>query len=85
VLRPGGVALIIDLRPDVSVQAIDDFNRTARRTGLPAVFTKWTFLHFLARNAHSKTEFEQMIRRTGFSRHEIKEDSMGYEVWLWKD
>jgi ubiquinone/menaquinone biosynthesis C-methylase UbiE len=85
VLKQGGTALIVDLRPDVSAQAVDDFNRKARRTGFSAWFTKWTFLHFLARNAHSKAEFEQMIRRTGFSRHEIREDSLGYEVWLWKD
>ncbi|HUI72382.1 MAG TPA: class I SAM-dependent methyltransferase [Spirochaetia bacterium] len=85
VLRSGGTALIIDLRPDVSPQAIDDFNLTAHRVGIPALFMKWTFLHFLARNAHSKGELEEMISRTGFSRHRIDEDSMGYQVWLWKD
>jgi ubiquinone/menaquinone biosynthesis C-methylase UbiE len=85
VLKQRGAALIVDLRPDVSAQAVDDFNRKARRSGLSAAFMKWTFLHFLARNAHSKADLERMIRRTGFSRHDIREDPLGYEVWLWKD
>ena len=85
VLKRGGVALIVDLRPDVSAAAVDDFNHRAQRTGLPALFTRWTFLHFLARNAHSREELEVMIRRTGFSRHEIQEDPLGYEIRLWKD
>ena len=85
VLRAGGGALIIDLRPDVSVRTVDEYNRSSGRRGFPAFLTKRAFLSFLARNAHSKAELEEMIGRTGFSRHEIREDLMGYEVWLWKD
>lgn len=85
VLKRRGTALIIDLRPDVAPQTIDEYNRKAHRQGISGLFMKWTFLGFLRKNAHSKAEFEGMIRLTGFDRHEIREDSMGYEVWLWKD
>jgi ubiquinone/menaquinone biosynthesis C-methylase UbiE len=85
VLRAGGGALIIDLRPDVSVRTVDEYNRSSGRKGFPAFLTKRAFLGFLAKNAHSKAELEEMIGRTGFSRHEIREDPMGYEVWLLKD
>ncbi len=85
VLKRGGTALIIDLRPDVGAQTIDEYNRKAHREGISGLFMKWTFLSFLRKNAHSKAELEGMIRLTGFDRREIKEDPMGYEVWLWKD
>ena len=85
VLKPGGTALIIDLRPDVSPRAIDAYNSRAGRRGVSSLFMKWTFLHFLRKTAHPKAELEQMIRRTAFGRHEIREDPLGYEVWLWKE
>jgi hypothetical protein len=75
----------VDVRPDISPQAVDELNRRLCRTGLSAWLMKWTFLHFLARIAHSRAELNAMIHRTGFSRQEIREDSLGYEVWLWKD
>ncbi|HTP57592.1 MAG TPA: class I SAM-dependent methyltransferase, partial [Spirochaetia bacterium] len=68
VLKRRGTALIVDLKPDVRPEAVDDFNRRARRTGLSALFTKWTLLHLLAQNAHSREELAAMIRGTGFSR-----------------
>jgi ubiquinone/menaquinone biosynthesis C-methylase UbiE len=85
VLRRPGTALIIDLRPDVTPQAVDDYARRSGRGGASALFLKWAFLHFLAKRAHSRDELERLISRTAFARHEITEDPLGYEVWLFKD
>ena len=85
VLRRPGTALIIDLRPDVTPQAIDEYINRSHRKGASAVLLKWTFLQFLRKAAHSKADFECLIARTGFSRHEIREGPMDYEVWLFKE
>ncbi len=85
VLKRQGTALIVDLKPDVTPHAVDEYiSRTGRR-GASALFLKWTFLHFLRKRAHGRQELESLISRTGFSRHEIREDPLGYEVWLYKD
>ncbi len=85
VLTRPAIALIVDLKPDVTPQAVDEYiSRTGRR-GASALFLKWSFLHFLNRRAHGKEELERLIARTAFSRYEIKEDPLGYEVWLFKD
>jgi ubiquinone/menaquinone biosynthesis C-methylase UbiE len=85
VLRRRGTALIVDLRPDVTPEAVDLYIRRTRRTRASAVFLKWAFLHMLRKTAHSKEEFEDFISRTAFARHEIREDPLDYEVWLFKE
>lgn len=85
VLRRRGTALIVDLRPDVTPEAVDHYIRKSRRTRASAAFMRWTFLHMLRKTAHSKEEFEDLVSRTAFSGHEIREDPLGYEVWLYKE
>lgn len=36
------------------------------------------------KTAHSKEEFEKFIAQTKFSKHEILESSIGYDIWLYK-
>lgn len=84
VLKPGGRALIIDLRRDASPamvnQAVDDM----RLGPVNRVITKLTFRFMLIKNAYAREHFEQMVARTRFSRTEILEKGIGFEVWMTK-
>ena len=85
VLRPGGQALIIDLRRDASrefiSQAVDGMNLSA----VNRLMTKLTFRFMLLKRAYTKSEFEQMIASTKFRDFKIREDLIGLEIWLSKD
>lgn len=84
VLRPGGTALIYDLRPDVTDEAIARYARNTHRGRLDSLLMKWTFKYFLARRAHSREQFREMAAATPFKTCEVHEDQsgMGYEVVL---
>ncbi|MGA7524113.1 MAG: class I SAM-dependent methyltransferase [Acidobacteriaceae bacterium] len=84
VLKPGGRALVIDLRRDASW---GDVNRAVDEMGLGVVnraITKLTFRFMLLKNAYAREHFENMTAQTAFSEVEIREDGMGFEVWMTK-
>jgi len=82
VLKPGGRALIIDLRkdaPQASVsKAVDEMHLGRVNT----LITKLTFRFVLLKRAYTRTEFEHMLAETEFGSIKIKEDRLGLEVWL---
>jgi ubiquinone/menaquinone biosynthesis C-methylase UbiE len=80
VLKPGGRALIIDLRKDSSKesQAVDEMKLGA----VNQVVTKLTFRYMLLKRAYTRNDFEQMIAQTGFDKFEIQESLTGLDVWL---
>jgi len=84
VLKPGGRALIIDLRKDTSnesvAKAVDEMKLGAVNTFL----TKGAFRFMLLKRAYTKSDFEEMISQTGFAQFEIREDPMGLELSLHK-
>lgn len=85
VLKPGGQALIIDLRRDASkksiAQAVDAMNVGAVNRAI----TKLTFRFMLLKRAYSKSEFELLIAETKFHGIEIRDDLTGLEIWLTKN
>ncbi len=84
VLKPGGRGLIVDLRRDASIQAV---NRLVDRMGLSAVnraVTKLTFRYMLLKSAYAKEHFEKMLAQTEFRSVEIVEEEVGFEVWMTK-
>jgi ubiquinone/menaquinone biosynthesis C-methylase UbiE len=82
VLRPGGTALIIDLRPDASPA---DINAYVRRLGwVNRLLTKWTFKYMLLKRAYTQEQFRQMASETPFRTCTIREEGMGLEVSLTK-
>ena len=82
VLKPGGRALIIDLRKDAPPaqvsQAVDDMHLGAVNT----ILTKLTFRFMLLKRAYTGTQFEQMLAETEFGSIKIKEERLGLEVLL---
>ncbi len=84
VLRPGGKALIIDLRPDASPADIAAYVRHKRMGWLNALLTRWTFKHMLLKRAYSPEQFRQLAAQTPFPSCEIREEALGLEVLLTK-
>jgi ubiquinone/menaquinone biosynthesis C-methylase UbiE len=84
VLRPGGSALIIDLRNDVSDEAIDTAVDGMHLDRVNAFLTRVTFKHMLRKRAYSRADFQAMAAATPFRRADIVDDGIGFDVWLRK-
>lgn len=85
VLRPGGTALIIDLRRDASRESIHRAVTAMQLGAMNAVIVRLTFRFMLLKRAYTKQQFEQFISRTNFKNSQIREDLIGLEVLLTKD
>jgi ubiquinone/menaquinone biosynthesis C-methylase UbiE len=84
VLKPGGTAVIVDLRKDARAS---DINAAVEEMGLDrinSVLTKLIFKHSLLKRAYSQEEFRRMASQTPFATCEIKAVSIGLEVSLRK-
>ena len=84
VLKPGGQALIIDLRRDASRASI---NQAVDGMGLGMVnriLTKFIFRFLLLKRAYSKSDFESLLAQTAFRTVEIREDLIGLEIEMGK-
>ena len=84
VLKLGGTALIIDLRGDASPE---DIRAAVRNMGLSSInrlMTQATFKYFLLKNAYTGAQIQQMVAQTPFARCDIREDSIGMQIWLEK-
>ena len=84
VLRPGGRALIIDMRNDASDEAIDSTVDDMRLGRVDAFLTRAIFKHMLRRRAYSRDDFARMAAASPFARADIEEAAMGFDVWLRK-
>jgi ubiquinone/menaquinone biosynthesis C-methylase UbiE len=85
VLRPGGQALIIDLRRDASRKSINAAVDGMKVGTVNGILTKLTFRFMLLKRAYTKAEFEQMISNAHFRGFQIREDIIGLEILLSKN
>jgi ubiquinone/menaquinone biosynthesis C-methylase UbiE len=83
VLRPGGRALVIDMRKDASDKSIKDEVAKMQLSRIDALLTRTT-LSALRKRAYSKLEFERVAQATPFGRCDIREEPLGFEVTLTK-
>lgn len=82
VLKPGGNALIVDLRKDFSPRAVKDY---ARRHGLFAgPFIRLTFNTVLKKRAYTKDSITELVAQSQFGQGEVRVDPIGFELWLHK-
>lgn len=83
VLRPGGRALVIDMRNDASGKSIRDEVTKMQLNRIDAFLTRTT-LSALRKRAYSKLDFERMVQATPFGRCDIGEEPLGLEITLTK-
>ncbi len=81
VLRPGGTALIIDMRGDASNASIRDAVSTMKLGPASAWITD-RILRSLRRRAYSRDAFARMIADTPFGEGRIAADAIGFEIEL---
>src|SRR5436190_11882499 len=77
VLKPDGKALIIDLRPDVSSEAIDKHIREdLALTGINFLLTKWAFQSMLIKRAYTTDTIRQFVSNSKFETCTIDYDAI---------
>jgi ubiquinone/menaquinone biosynthesis C-methylase UbiE len=84
VLKPGGRALIIDLRKDCSDESVSQQVDEMKLGAVNTILTKLTFRHMLLKRAYSKQDFQQMVASTGFARVDIRENLTQLDILLTK-
>ncbi len=84
VLKPGGTALIADLRRDASPRDIDEEVERMHLSAINAWLTRMAFHGMLLKNAYTRDEMKSMAAQTSFKSCDVKTDTIGMEVWLTK-
>jgi ubiquinone/menaquinone biosynthesis C-methylase UbiE len=84
VLKPGGKALIVDLRRDASAEGIKTEVEGMGMNWINTLLTKWTFKNMLLKRAYSPDDIRHFVAQSAFGRCEIDLDAIGMEIWLVK-
>ncbi len=84
VLRPGGRAVIIDLRKDVSMRDIDRYIDGLVVGFVSLWFTSFTFRFMLLRRAYTVDAMQALIAPIGFAKTRIDTNEIGMEIWMEK-
>jgi ubiquinone/menaquinone biosynthesis C-methylase UbiE len=84
VLKPGGKALIIDLKGNASPEEISREVDSMRLKGMNRIFTKLIFKTTLLKRAYTKEQFQQMLAETEFKSVDISESNIGLEISMTK-
>jgi ubiquinone/menaquinone biosynthesis C-methylase UbiE len=82
VLKPGGTAVVIDLRRDATMADIDDEIRPMNLGAINRAWTRLTFRHVLLKNAYVDSEMREMAARAGLSECDVRRTNIGMEVWM---
>jgi ubiquinone/menaquinone biosynthesis C-methylase UbiE len=84
VLRPGGTAVVLDLRRDVPMSEIGKYFRAIGLSTINRWITLATFRFMLLKRAYTPVQFEAMLADIPFQSKEIRLVDIGVELWLQK-
>ena len=84
VLKPGGMAVIADMRHDASAAEIEREVNNMDLGPINRFMVRWTFDHMLLKSAYSVDEMKAMIAQTPFGTGRIDVGGVGFQVWLKK-
>ncbi|MGH7820561.1 MAG: class I SAM-dependent methyltransferase [Candidatus Binatia bacterium] len=82
VLKVGGAAVLIELRRDVSSQAINEHLRKVARGLREWLTNQLLFRLLLVRRAYTEDELRQFASTSGFASAEIRKGPVFLEAWL---
>jgi ubiquinone/menaquinone biosynthesis C-methylase UbiE len=82
VLKPGGRALIIDLRKDASWQEIVTYVDGLHVSPVSAWMMKFTFKHMLLKRAYTEAQMKALAGESAFRAAEIVNTPIGMEITL---
>jgi ubiquinone/menaquinone biosynthesis C-methylase UbiE len=82
VLKPGGTALIIDLRKDFSSRDVKDFVKG--KGFINAALIRIIFSTMLKKRAYTREAISDLAARSRFRHGDLRLDSVGFELWLRK-
>jgi ubiquinone/menaquinone biosynthesis C-methylase UbiE len=84
VLKPGGRALIVDLRKDASIDEIDAYIERSDLGWANSIIYHLTFRYLLLPRAYSRQEFLDLASGSTFAGAHIEASEIGFEVTLQK-
>ena len=84
VLRPGGTAVIVDMRNDATSAEIEQELKGMHLGPLDAWMTRITFKQMLVKTAYGVEEMKSMISQTQFGKGRIETGGIGFMIWLEK-
>jgi ubiquinone/menaquinone biosynthesis C-methylase UbiE len=84
VLRPGGTALVLDLRKDVPMSEIRKYFRAIGLSTINRWMTLAAFRFMLLKRAYTRAQLEAMLTDIPFRSKEIRLVDVGVELWLQK-
>lgn len=84
VLRPGGTALLIDMRRDVSMEEIKRYVGGMGLSWWNRVITNFTFKHMLIKRAYPLDEIRRMANEAGWTNLQISATPLGFEASVTK-
>ena len=82
VLKPGGKAIVIDLRKDASWDDIVAYVDGLRISRTSTWMTKFTFKHMLLKRAYSEAQMKALADESDFKSCEIIKSPVGMEICL---
>lgn len=84
VLRPGGTAVVLDLRKDASMSEIRTYFSSMGLSTISRWVTLMAFRFMLLRRAYTPAQLEAMVADIPFRSKEIRLVDIGVELWLQK-
>jgi ubiquinone/menaquinone biosynthesis C-methylase UbiE len=82
VLRPGGTALLIDLRRDVRMSEIKRYVDGLGVNWLSRLLMRFTFRNMLIKRAYMLDEIRRMAIEAGWPEPRIESSAVGFEAWM---
>jgi hypothetical protein len=76
--------LLIDLKGNAKPDAVSRLVDGMKLTRINRLMTRLTFRFLLIKTAYTRQEFEQMLAQAGFSKTEIVEEEIGFEIRMTK-